>query len=484
MTNKTNAELDPQINDQEQRAGEQLLDKVHAFLGRFVSYPDEHAHVAHTLWCVHAHLMHLWDSTPRLAFLSPEPASGKSRALEITKLLVPSPVQAINVSPTYIFRKVGKEGEGSVTLLYDEIDCVFGPKAKDNEDTRALLNAGHRRGAVAGRCVVRGTTVETEEIPAYAALAVAGLGWLPDTLMTRSVIIRMRPRHTSEKIESYRPRLHDNAGHAICISIRAWAETLSEIETWPELPHQIQDRDADVWEPLIFVADAAGGRWEELARNAAVSLVSAGKEMREASLGIRLLTDLKTVFGDSDALGTKVLLQKLIALEESPWSDLHGKPLNDRGLAYRLRQYSIESHQVRVSDNVTLKGYRRADFTDAWKRYVPPPPPRTSETREQGKQSPQEWGEMFRMFPLFRSCQPQRGRTPTIGASTSKTKGQTNDLRDERRTGCPVQERPKGEAIASRLPGRHPSRGDRLQARRLGEGNSRWSEVPELVRNA
>jgi hypothetical protein len=29
-----------------------LLDKVHAFLGRFVSYPDEHAHVAHTLWCL------------------------------------------------------------------------------------------------------------------------------------------------------------------------------------------------------------------------------------------------------------------------------------------------------------------------------------------------------------------------------------------------------------------------------------------------
>src|SRR5262249_27978862 len=106
--------------------GEQMLEAVDNFLGRFVSYPSEHARTAHTLWCVHAHLIHLWESTPRLAFLSPEPASGKTRAMEITNLLVPNPVLAVNFSPTYLFRKVA---QGAVTLLYDEIDAVFGPKA-------------------------------------------------------------------------------------------------------------------------------------------------------------------------------------------------------------------------------------------------------------------------------------------------------------------------------------------------------------------
>jgi len=145
------------------------------------------------LWCVHTHLMDRWESTPRLAFLSAEPASGKTRALEITELLVPNPVVAVNVSPAYLFRKVGSEQ--GVTLLYDEIDTVFGPKARENEELRGLLNAGHRKGAVAGRCVVRGKNIETEEIPAYAAVAMAGLGWLPDTILSRSVIIRMRRRH-------------------------------------------------------------------------------------------------------------------------------------------------------------------------------------------------------------------------------------------------------------------------------------------------
>jgi predicted ATPase len=59
--------------------GARLLDDVHAFLGRFIRYPSDNAHVAHT---AHTHLMEAWDSTPRIAFLSPEPGSGKSRALE------------------------------------------------------------------------------------------------------------------------------------------------------------------------------------------------------------------------------------------------------------------------------------------------------------------------------------------------------------------------------------------------------------------
>ena len=163
-------------------AGAQLLDQVQDWLTRFVAYPSRHASVAHTLWIAHTHLMDCWDSTPRVAFLSPEPASGKSRALEVTEPLVPQPVTAVNVTAAYLFRKVG---ESSPTVLYDEIDTVFGPKAKENEDIRGLLNAGHRRGAVAGRCVTTGKTVRTEEIPAYCAVAFAGIGGLPDTILSR-----------------------------------------------------------------------------------------------------------------------------------------------------------------------------------------------------------------------------------------------------------------------------------------------------------
>lgn len=60
--------------------GAELLNDIHEFLGRFVAYPSPHARIAHTLWCAHTHLMDAAESTPRIAFLSPEPGSGKSRA--------------------------------------------------------------------------------------------------------------------------------------------------------------------------------------------------------------------------------------------------------------------------------------------------------------------------------------------------------------------------------------------------------------------
>src|SRR5260370_14288351 len=208
FADRMNAKFGNKSNPQE------LFQNVERFLGRFVCYPSEHAHVANVLWVAHTHCMEAWESTPRLAALSPEPASGKTRLLEITELLVPNPVEAINVTPAYLFRKVGSE-DGPPTILFDEIDTVFGPKAKENEEIRGLLNAGHRRGAVAGRCVVRGNTVATEEISAYCAVALAGLGWLPDTLLPRSVIISMRRRHSCERVEPYRHRGHSHEGQRL-----------------------------------------------------------------------------------------------------------------------------------------------------------------------------------------------------------------------------------------------------------------------------
>ena len=309
-------------------------------------------YVAHVLWCVHTHLMPAWYTTPRIAFLSPEPASGKSKALEITELLVPNPVTAVNVTPAYLFRKIG--AEGGVTILYDEIDTVFGPRAKENEEIRGLLNAGHKRGAVAGRCVVRGKEVFTEEIPAYSAVALAGLGWLPDTIMTRSVVVKMRKKRHGEVVSQYRERLHAPEGHKLRSMIETWARTVVDDvtprEDWPLMPESVADRGADVWEPLIAIADVAGEEWPARARAAAIAFMNAGND-QEPSLGVLLLQDCKTAFGDSDEMPSALLLGALTSMPEAPWADLKGKPLDPRGLATRLRQYGIAPKTLRVIDS-------------------------------------------------------------------------------------------------------------------------------------
>ena len=264
------------VTDPMGNEGRALLADVEAFLKTYVAYPSDHTRVAHTLWVAHTHAMEAWDSTPRIAFLSPEPASGKTRALEVSELLVPRPVEAINVTAPYLFRKVD-DPDGPPTVLFDEIDTIFGPKAREHEDVRGLLNAGHRKGAVAGRCVVRGKTVETVEYPAYCAVALAGLGDLPDTILTRSVAVRMRRRTKSELVRPFRRRVAITDGHALRDRLATWGGWLVKRNiggVWPEMPDGVEDRDADVWEALLAVADAAGGYWPARARAAAVALVA------------------------------------------------------------------------------------------------------------------------------------------------------------------------------------------------------------------
>lgn len=374
------------ILDKLDNEGSAVLNAVEGFLRRFIAYPSEHAAVAHTLWVAHTHRMDAWESTPRMFFSSTEPGSGKTRGLEVTELLVPRPVHAVNTTPAYLFRKVSDEA-GSPTILYDEIDTLFGPRAKENEDVRGMLNAGHRKGAVAGRCVVKGKEVTTEELPAYCAVAMAGLDNLPDTLMSRSIVIKMRRRAPGEEVEPFRHRQHAPEGEALKSALSDWAAKCIKVGAWPEMPEGVTDRNADVWEALLAVADAAGGDWPERARVSAVTLVTDAKA-GVPSLGIRLLADIRDVFGDHDYLFTDDAIAGLVALEEAPWGDLRGKALDPRGLAQRLAKYDVRPRTVRIGTR-TSKGYAKADFVDPWSRYL-------SVTEREAKGGGVDWGIMTR----------------------------------------------------------------------------------------
>ncbi|MFA3838617.1 DUF3631 domain-containing protein [Streptomyces aureus] len=366
--------------------GAALLDEVEAFHRRFNVFPTEHAYVAVALWDAHAHLMDALDGTARIAFLSPEPGSGKSRALEIIETLTPRAATTVNASANALFRLVSAD-EGTPTLLFDEIDTVFGPKAGGNEEVRGFLNSGYRRGAKSLRCIGDGSDQKAGFFPSFCAVAMAGLGSLPDTILTRSVIIRMRKKAPNEKCEPYRLRVHEKQGHVLRDRLAEWTASINEqiSEAWPEMPEGVSDRPADVWEPLLAVADAAGGHWPERARAACLALIKAAKEGDEASLGVRLLTDLRDrVFCGVDKMPTAAILEVLLSIDDAPWADMSEdgqstKPLTARRLSKLLSQYvrpdntPIKPKGIRVG-STTPKGYYAEDLTDAWARYCPPPP--------------------------------------------------------------------------------------------------------------
>ncbi|HEV8526410.1 MAG TPA: DUF3631 domain-containing protein [Actinomycetes bacterium] len=360
------------LADLETQEAALLLDEVRGFIGRHVVFPSSHALTAVTLWAVHTHFVGQFDSTPRLAILSPEKQSGKSRTLEILELLCPGSERLAGTSASYMFRRIA---QGDVTVLLDECDATWKRRNGDEsaEALRSIVNAGHRKGATVGRVEMQGKKAELARFPVYAPVALAGIGDLPDTILDRAVIVRMRRRAPDEKVSEYRERVTRPEGEKLRDRLTEWVQKFGDVvgDEWPDMPDGVTDRAADVWEPLLMVADLVGDEWAKRAREACVAFVTGSRD-DSASVGVRLLGDLRGVFDNADAMWTDTILQKLWPLEESPWGDWYGRQLNARDLTKLLKPYGVRPRDVKL-DDTNRKGYRREDLSDPWRRYLPTP---------------------------------------------------------------------------------------------------------------
>lgn len=379
MTERVVVHINQSQRDRQRRGGlGALLDRVDAHLRRFVVFACTEQVHAVTLWVAHTHALEAAHSTPRLRVHAPTEECGKSRLLEVVAQLVAEVESTESISPAALFRVVE---EYQPTILMDEVDTIFSGQATPEErELRALLNAGHRRGGTATRCVGQSNKVRRFNVFAPVALSgVGGPGDLPRTLESRCINIGLRRRRADEHIQRFRPHQVAEAAGALreelADALSARLSSLREAE--PALPEELSDRQQDCWEPLVAIADAAGGRWPERARRAALHL-SGQQQAADQAVTVRLLADLQAVWQeDEEALFTDTLLERLRSLEESPWPTWYGRGFNARDLAKLLRPFEVRSRTIRLGDT-TRKGYRRDDLHDPWSRYLPASPQEAS----------------------------------------------------------------------------------------------------------
>jgi hypothetical protein len=114
-----------------------------------------------------------------------EPRATAQAVSNVIALFARDPISTASISDAALFRLVEKLAP---TLIFDEVDTVFGAKAKEYEDLRRLLNAGFQRGAKAYRCVGDGSKQSVEGFAVFCPKVFAGIGdVLPDTVADRSI---------------------------------------------------------------------------------------------------------------------------------------------------------------------------------------------------------------------------------------------------------------------------------------------------------
>lgn len=334
--------------------------------------PSEEALTAVTLWVAASHIQPALQHAPRLAVIGPTKGCGKSRVLDVLHETVHRPMMTVNTSPAVVFRVIGKVPP---TLLVDEADTIFGPKAGDKEDLRGLLNAGHQRNRPAWR--ISGPEQKPTAFPTFAMAALAGIGELPDTIMDRAVVLRMRKRKPGEEISPFRSRHSVPELNAVRDRLADWLgpQLGAAAGLVPDMP--VEDRAADTWEPLVIVADLAGGHWPGSARSACLSMTrDQAVQDEQTTLKTRLLRDIRRAFrkaGDPEALPTHDLLAELLEDAEAPWSEYGTKGLNAYHLANLLRDFDIAPANHRFEHGRQAKAYIRNRFLDSWARYCPEP---------------------------------------------------------------------------------------------------------------
>jgi hypothetical protein len=279
---------------------------------------------------------------------------------------------------------IREEFSRSPTLLIDEIDSVFRKNSEEGEATRAFANTGYRATGFYG--ITEGDSKKTPtKFKTFAPMALAGKGEvLPESVMTRAVIIRLQRRMGNEYIEDFLTDLVAFEAEELREELLGWSDYCAQdISTLnPDLP--VRDRDREVWLPLFIVAHLADEVWIKRAEIALANIQEA-KSDNTLPRERQLLSDIWKIFQgqEREKIKSAAIILGLIEMHDSEWDTYNfGKPINERALAKKLRTYGIKPAQIRFENGQGAKGYYRSEVESAVKRYLEPSMGAISETTE------------------------------------------------------------------------------------------------------
>jgi len=358
--------------------GSEILTQTYQAIKQHMAIKEEYAIIA-ALWIIHSHIFDSFSHTPRLVITAPNAECGKSVLLyHLIGNLITSPLSAEDLTPPVFYRVIESH---SPSLLIDECDTFF----KQDSSLIGGINGGWEPNGGALRCV--GDDSEVRRFSTYAPVAMAGIKLhkiLPPATLSRSFVITLERAVEGEIAEVYDREKHQQGLLTTGRKIARWCadnrETVRAIR--PSLPTNARNRRADKWRPLFSIAELAGEEWQKKVLRAYLS--EEQEDTAKLDTALQLLADIREVLKPHEhVIPTAELIEKLCALDESPWLEYNFKErdsdrrkLQDRQISRLLKDYRVTPGTVRTAPGATgtAKGYRRTDLEIAWKRYLPATP--------------------------------------------------------------------------------------------------------------
>lgn len=349
-----------------------LIEEIAETIKTLVIVP-EGTELAIALWIVHTYLIdpagehQVFRVSPILAINSPDRQCGKSVLCEVVMNLCPRSKLSMNLTESVLFRSMELE---QPTLFIDEADTFIN---KSRDSLIGILNAGYRPDGSVDRMGGKNFD-EMRSFKVWGAKVIAGIGDLPDTLSSRCIHIRMKRKLPHERVQRLNTFRRENPDYFIKLC-RQLVSLIVDIkgkvdELVVSMPEELDDRQQDNWEPLFKIALACN---ESLySRVVGLALTMRSHTPEQINMGVMLLVDVRLAFDKSGQprISSADLLIALNSDDTRPWLTYSsGRPMSARQVSELLRPYGIGPRDLRIN-GPTCKGYERADFEDAFLRYL------------------------------------------------------------------------------------------------------------------
>lgn len=338
-----------------------LAGRVIGFVRKFLVLPNEYYELIYAVWLIHTWLIDAAHTTPYLYFWSKDPASGKTRALDVAGVLACNPHRGDDMTAPIMFKLIERHG-GHITLEIDETDTIW--SGSRNEWKRRTLNTGYKRGG----CAYREEAREVKEFSTFCPKILAGLnnGFMPRTILDRCIQFPMEKKSTSVRVERFIERRVKQTREykALTDAIYTFREEayVDVVAMQPDPIPGLSDRQNEIIEPLMAIAQVLGCE-DDLAEALIHAFQATGRESESPTQ--KVFARIKQAFKEWDEeseypgrIWSRDLCAKL------------GPHYTGRQLALFLEPFDITPREVRQG-NKTARGYLASDFEEMWEVYCP-----------------------------------------------------------------------------------------------------------------
>lgn len=327
---------------------------------------SEEAKVIASLYIILTYFVEDIKSTlPNLMVTAPEKECGKSLFLEIIGLTCNKGLTTGTSTPAFIKRVIEHHRP---TLLFDEADLAMRDPVK-----RAITNAGFtRQMAQAGMCVGESQTPKTFDLFCPKIFAGISLEREHETMVSRCHVIELQrklPHETCKRIDKH----IDEQKEFKTIRDKCKRFYIDNQGTFnssrPLIPGQLQNRQFDIWEPLITIAELCNVG--EKAREVAIK-----KSIKESSKSTKttLLENIYELFEEHKwhSISSDNLTQQLTGNPDWIWDTYsNGYPIKQKKVTSLIKEFGISSEKIFDSYGKRVNGFKVEQFNNIFERYIP-----------------------------------------------------------------------------------------------------------------